>query len=174
MPRALPCIRMSKNGTPLNATSIANLLSLSNTLSIASRISRALHLLAEGSNSHRLPATNVLHLLEELRSRLGGIHISGNVGVVHGALLEDTNAVMVRANSVVGVVEGGGDSLVGVDQDARLEELLVDVYFEGDCYQEGNVNVHTSTRAVAIPAEQPCRPRSSRLASAIISLACLD
>lgn len=106
-----------RKSTDLNAASIANLLSLRNTLSIASRISRALHLLAKGSNSHRLPAANVLHLLEELSSRLGGVHISRNVRVVHGALLEDTNAVVVRAHSVVGVVEGFGDILVGVDQD---------------------------------------------------------
>jgi hypothetical protein len=106
--------------THLDTTSIANLLSLSNTLSIASRISRALNLLAKGSNSHRLPAANALHLLEELGSRLGGIHISGDIRVEHGALLEDTDTVVVRANSVVGVVQGARDSLVGVDQDVGL------------------------------------------------------
>lgn len=110
--------------THLNTTSLANFLGFSDTLSIASRISRALHLLAKGSNSHRLPAANVLHLLEELGGRLGGIHISGDIGVEHGALLEDTDAVVVRANSVVGVVQGAGDIPVGVDQDVGLLRIV--------------------------------------------------
>lgn len=86
-------------------------------LAIASRISRALHLLAKGSNCHRLPTTDAFHPLEELSSRFGGIHVSRNIGIVHGTLLEDTDAVVIRANSVVGVVEGGRDTPISINQD---------------------------------------------------------
>jgi hypothetical protein len=52
-----------------------------------------------------------------LTSRFGGIHVSRNIGVVHGTLLEDTDAVVIRANSVVGVVEGGRDTPISINQD---------------------------------------------------------
>lgn len=82
-------------GSNLDTTGLANVLSISSTGSIAIRVSRNLYFLAQGTNRHRLPSTDTLHLLEELSSRLGGIHVRGNVGIVHGALLENANAVVV-------------------------------------------------------------------------------
>ena len=110
-----------KHNVHLQTTSRANLLSLRDTLLVATRVRRALHLLAKLSSIHFLPATNFLHDLKELRGRLRSIHISSDVGVVNRALLEDAHAVVVLGHSIMGILEGSGDLLVGVNKNARLE-----------------------------------------------------
>ena len=113
-----------KHNVHLQTTSRANLLSLRDTLLVATRVRRALDLLAKLSSIHCLPATDFLHDLEELRGRLRSIHISSDVGVVNSALLEDAHAVVVLGHSIMGILEGSGDLLVGVNKDARLEAVL--------------------------------------------------
>lgn len=98
-------------------TSLTNLLSLRNLLSVPRRISRTLNLLAQSPNIHTLPPTDTLHFLEELPSRLTRIHISRNVLIEHRALLEDTDAIVVRAYRVVRVFQGLGDAAIRVDED---------------------------------------------------------
>lgn len=88
----------------LQTASSANLGSSRNLLSIAIRISRSLNLLAQGTNSHCLPAANTLHLGDELASGASGFHVTSNVLVDGGTLLEDANAVMVGTNTVVVVL----------------------------------------------------------------------
>lgn len=104
----------------LQATSLADLGGSTNLLSVAVGVSRALDLLAEGTNSHGLPALDALHLSEELASRAAGVHVALDVLVDGSALLEDADGVVVRANAVVGVVERSRDALVGVHDDAGL------------------------------------------------------
>jgi hypothetical protein len=110
-----------KQNVHLQATSSTNLLSVTNTIGIPAGIGGALHLLAKLANIHRLPATNTLHFLEELSGGLGSVHISSDIRVIHSALLEDAHAVVVGAHSIMGILKGSGDFLVGVNKEISLE-----------------------------------------------------
>lgn len=109
----------------LQATSRTNLLGLSDTFRISTRIGRTLHLLAKLANFHGFPATNSLHTLEELRCRLSSIHVGSNIGIVNSALLKDAHAVIIRAHGIIVILEGCRDLLVGVNKDIRLEIVSV-------------------------------------------------
>lgn len=104
----------------LQTTSLANLGSSTDLLSITVGVSRALDLLAESSNSHSLPALDALHLGEELARGAACVHVALDVLVDGGALLEDADGVVVGADAVVVVFEGCGDGVVGVHDDGGL------------------------------------------------------
>ena len=104
----------------LITTSRTDLVGLANLGGISVGVSRYLHLLAKLSDGHGLPAADLLHFGKELLCGQGSVHIGSDVGVVHGALLEDADAVVVGTDGVVGVVERLGDVLVGVDEDVGL------------------------------------------------------
>ena len=102
------------------ASSRADGASLGGVLLVGSGDSRLLDVLAQSGDVHGLPARDGLHALVELRGRASGTHVAGDVGVNGGTLLEDTNAVVVRASTVIGVVDGGRDSSIGKDLQAGL------------------------------------------------------
>ena len=106
--------RDSAATTPLQTASSTDLASLTDLLGITVGVRGALHLLAQLPDVHVLPAADPLHLGEKLGRGLGRVHVGGNVGVESGALLEDADAVVVRADGVMGVVERLGNLLVGV------------------------------------------------------------
>ncbi len=110
----------------LQPTSSANAGGLGHLRSVPVRVRRDLHLLAQRPNGHGLPAADLLHLGKELCGGPGRVHVGGNVCVVHGALLEDSDAVVIRANGVMGVFERCGNVAVGVDLDARLSDSVSD------------------------------------------------
>lgn len=114
------CFLQSHEGKSLQTTSLANLGSSTDLLSIAVRVSRALDSLAELSDGHGLPAADALHLGEELTGGAAGVHVALDVLVDGGALLEDADGVVVGADAVVVVLEGGGDGPVGVHDDGGL------------------------------------------------------
>ena len=104
----------------LDTASRANALGSAGILAIGSGNGRALHVLAKFGNIHSLPARDSDHALEEKASRAGGVHVALDVLVVHGSLLENADAVVVGADTVVLVVEGLGNRSVGQDAQARL------------------------------------------------------
>lgn len=109
----------------LQTTSLADLGGGADLLVVAVRVGGALDLLAEGADGHGLPALDLLHLGEELAGGAAGVHVALDVLVDGGALLEDADGVVVGADAVVVVLEGSGDGVVGVHDDAGLRGLLV-------------------------------------------------
>ena len=71
---------------------------------ISTRNGRLLNLLAECWHIHGLPATDGGHAGEEFRGRLSRVHIRSYIRVDRGALLEDADAIVVLADSVVRVI----------------------------------------------------------------------
>ena len=111
----------------LQTTSLANVGSQADLLSIAVGVSRSLNLLAERANSHVLPAPDFLHFNIELAGRAGSTHVTRDVLVDRSWLLEETNIVMVRTNTVMRKLQGSGNPVVGVHDEAGLYLRVVSV-----------------------------------------------
>ncbi len=104
----------------LQTTSLADVGGEADLLGVAVGVGGALDLLAEGADGHGLPAADPLHFGVELAGGAGGVHVALDVLVDGGALLEEADRVVVGADAVVGVLEGLGDGVVGVHDDAGL------------------------------------------------------
>ena len=112
--------KLRLNAPGLQTTGSANAAGFRHLCGVPVRVCRDLHLLAQRPNGHRLPAADLLHLGKELCGGLGWVHVGGDVGIVDGALLENADAVVIRANGVMGVLERCRNVAIGVDLDARL------------------------------------------------------
>lgn len=110
----------SQASTPLQTASLANLGGSRHKLIIPVRVSRPLDTLAKRANSHGLPALDALHLGEELARRASRVHVTLDILINRGALLEEADAVVVRADAVVRQFQGFRNSTVGVHDEAGL------------------------------------------------------
>ena len=114
-------------GSNLPATSsIADLGSERDTLSVKVTGLSALDSLVKSGGFHVLPSGDLDHSGQELLGRASGGHVLADIRVPLRALLEHTNRVLVTTLEIVGVSHGGGNGRVGVDVQGGLLESSAD------------------------------------------------
>lgn len=95
----------SNRSNLFQSTSLADLGSSLGMLLVSIWQGTSLHLLAQLRRIHRLPPLNSLHPLEEQARGTFGTHVTFDILVKLGALLEDTNGIMIRSKTIVVVLQ---------------------------------------------------------------------